>query len=242
MDCKYRKTREKSKILGIRISAVPKSVRECGRPSTWGAMKMSGPIETEGRNASNRGFLRARCRRLGGLWRNERGATAIEFALVCLPVIYLMVGIIEFSVAMTVANSLEAATNLSSRLGKTGYVEDQLTQKETIRDEIKRRVGPLIDMSKLTIKTTAFKDFDDLDTPDPWNDADNDGEVDEGEWTDMNGNKFCDGCTGLGSGENVAIYKISYPWKIMTPLIGAIVGDHGIINLTAYSVVKNEPY
>ena len=26
------------------------------------------------------------------------------------------------------------------------------------------------------------------------------------------------------------------------PLIGAIVGDHGIINLTAYSVVKNEPY
>lgn len=176
------------------------------------------------------------------LWRDQRGATAIEFALVSLPVIYLMVGIIEFSVAMTVANSLEAATNLSSRLGKTGYVADQLDQKQTIHDEIERRVGPLIDMSKVTIKTTAFKDFEDLDVQDPWNDANSDGDPDPGEWTDTNGNNFCDGCSGLGSGENVAIYTITYPWKIMTPLIGAIVGENGIITLTAYSVVKNEPY
>lgn len=205
-------------------------------------MKMSGPFQIEGRNPSNRGLLRSRWRRLRALWWDQRGATAIEFALVSLPVIYLMVGIIEFSIAMTVANSLEAATNLSSRLGKTGYVADQLDQKQTIHDEIKRRVGPLIDMSKVTIKTTAFKDFEDLDVQDPWNDADNDGEPDPGEWTDTNGNNFCDGCSGLGSGENVAIYTITYPWKIMTPLIGAIVGENGIITLTAYSVVKNEPY
>ncbi len=196
----------------------------------------------EGQMAATSARPVSRWRRLRDLWRNQRGATAIEFAIVSMPVIYMMVGIIEFSVAMTVANSLEAATNLSSRLGKTGYVEDQLTQKETIRDEIERRVGPLIDMSKLVITTTAYQDFEDLDTPDPWNDDDGDGEVDPGEWTDMNGNGFCDGCSGLGGGENVAIYKISYPWKIMTPLISAIVGDNGIIELSAYSVVKNEPY
>jgi hypothetical protein len=28
----------------------------------------------------------------------------------------------------------------------------------------------------------------------------------------------------------------------MTPLMAKIIGDGGIINLTAYSVVKNEPY
>jgi Flp pilus assembly pilin Flp len=184
----------------------------------------------------------SRWRRMRALWRNQRGATAIEFAIVSMPVIYLMVGIVEFSVAMTVANSLEAATNLSSRLGKTGFVEDQLSQKETIRAEIERRVGPLIDMNKLEITTTAFQDFEDLDTPDPWNDDDADGEVDVGEWTDVNGNGFCDGCSGLGSGENVAIYTITYPWQIMTPLISAVVGDNGIIELSAISVVKNEPY
>lgn len=207
-----------------------------------GAMTMSGPIQTDGLSQPKGGRFLSRWRRMRALRRNQRGATAIEFAIVSLPVIYMMVGIIEFSVAMTVANSLEAATNLSSRLGKTGYVEDQLTQKETIRDEIERRVGPLIDMNKLEIKTTAFQDFDDLDTPDPWNDANNDGEVQDDEWTDMNGNGFCDGCSGLGNGENIAIYTITYPWQIMTPLISAIVGDNGIIELSAISVVKNEPY
>lgn len=203
-------------------------------------MNMSGPFQTDGRNPSNR--RRSRWRRLRDLWRNQRGTTAIEFGFVALPVIYLMVGVVEFSVAMTVANSLEAATNLSSRLGKTGYVADQMTQKATIEAEIKRRVGPLIDMDKLEIKTTAYKDFEDLDVQEPWNDANADGVPQTGEYTDTNGNNFCDGCSGLGSGENVAIYTITYPWKIMTPLIGAIVGENGIITLTAYSVVKNEPY
>jgi Flp pilus assembly pilin Flp len=194
------------------------------------------------RVAASKARSLSRWRRLRDLWRNQHGTTAIEFAFVAGPVIYLMVGVLEFAVAMTVANSLEAATNLSSRLGKTGYVADQLDQKQTIHDEIERRVGPLIDMDKLEIRTTAFKDFEDLDVQDPWNDANNDDTPQPGEWTDTNGNGFCDGCSGLGSGENVAIYTITYPWKIMTPLIGAIVGDHGIIQLTAYSVVKNEPY
>jgi len=186
--------------------------------------------------------LRSRWRRMLALWRDNRGTTAIEFALVALPVIYLMVGIIEFSVAMTVANSLEAATNLSSRLGKTGYVEDELTQKATIRAEVERRVGPLIDMNKLTITTTAFSDFEDVDHPEAWNDANGNNEPEVGEWTDTDNDGFCDGCTGLGSGQNVAIYTITYPWQIMTPIIAAFVGDSGIIELTAYSLVKNEPY
>jgi len=185
---------------------------------------------------------RSRWRRMLALWRDNRGTTAIEFALVALPVIYLMVGIIEFSVAMTVANSLEAATNLSSRLGKTGYVEDELTQKATIRAEVERRVGPLIDMNKLTITTTAFSDFEDVDHPEAWNDANGNNEPEVGEWTDTDNDGFCDGCTGLGSGQNVAIYTITYPWQIMTPIIAAFVGDSGIIELTAYSLVKNEPY
>ena len=168
----------------------------------------------------------------------------MEFAFVSIPIIYLMVGIMEFSVAMTVSNSLEAATNLSSRLGKTGFVDVDggLDQSQTIRKEIERRVGPLIDMSKLKIVAKAFSDFGDVDSPDPWNDADNDGVADPGEWTDLDGDGFCDGCTGFGGADNVVIYTISYPWKIMTPLMDKLLGNNGTFTLTAYSVVKNEPY
>jgi hypothetical protein len=183
-------------------------------------------------------------RRLRSLWRNTRGTTAVEFAFVAIPVIYLMIGILEFSAAMAVSNSLEAATNLSSRLGKTGFVDEGagLDQSETIREEIERRVGPLIDMNKLVIDAKAFKDFGTVDTPEPWNDANENGEPDEGEYTDSNGNNFCDGCTGYGGADNVVIYTITYPWKIMTPLMNHLLGEDGIFKLTAYSVVKNEPY
>lgn len=185
-----------------------------------------------------------RWRRLLSLWRDDSGATAVEFVFVAVPVIYLMVGILEFSAAMTVSNSLEAATNLSSRLGKTGFVDvdEGLDQSATIREEIERRVGPLIDMNKLEIDAKAFSDFGDVDNPEPWNDADEDGEPDPGEWTDEDGDNFCDGCTGYGGADNVVIYTITYPWHIMTPLMNRLLGKDGIINLTAYSVVKNEPY
>ena len=188
---------------------------------------------------------RARRILLRRLWRDEGGTTAIEFAFIALGLIYFMVGLIEFAMAMTVGNSLEAATNLSSRLGKTGYVdaEAQETQEETIRDEIERRVGPLIDMGKLTITHQVYNDFTSLNNPDVFEDLNGDNDTtDAGEWTDVDGDGFRDGDSGLGTAGNIVVYKIMYPWHIMTPFIGDIVGDNGVIDLVAYSVVKNEPY
>jgi Flp pilus assembly pilin Flp len=177
------------------------------------------------------------------LWRDDAGTTAIEFAFIALGLVYFMVGIIEFAMAMTVGNSLEAATNLSSRLGKTGYVEDEETQEQTILDEVERRVGPMIDMSKIEVTNEVYNDFESLTNPDLFEDNNDDGDTDDpGEWTDVDGDNFRDGSDGVGAAGDIVVYRISYPWQVMTPLIGNIIGDDGIINLSAYSVVKNEPY
>lgn len=178
------------------------------------------------------------------LWRDDAGTTAIEFAFIALGVVYLMVGIIEFAMAMTVGNSLEAATNLSSRLGKTGYVdEDAVTQEQTILDEVERRAGPMIDMTKIEITHEVYNDFDSLTNPDLLEDKNADGDTDDaGEWTDVDGDGFKDGAEGVGAAGNIVVYQILYPWQVFTPLIGNVIGDDGVINLVAYSVVKNEPY
>ncbi|MGH7947712.1 MAG: TadE/TadG family type IV pilus assembly protein, partial [Candidatus Binataceae bacterium] len=143
------------------------------------------------------------------LWRDDRGATAIEFAFIALGLIYFMIGIVEFSMAMTVGNSLEAATNLSSRLGKTGYVDEEhdLDQEDTIRAEIERRVGPMIDMAKLQITNEVYNDFTSLNNPDILEDKNDDGDTDDaGEWTDVDGDGFKDGAEGVGSAGNLVIY------------------------------------
>jgi Flp pilus assembly pilin Flp len=179
------------------------------------------------------------------LWRDDTGTTAIEFAFIALGVVYLMVGIIEFAMAMTVGNSLEAATNLSSRLGKTGFIDEeaQLDQEQTIMDEVERRVGPMIDMTKLVVTHEVFNDFTSLNNPDILKDQNEDGDTDDpGEWTDVDGDGFKDGADGVGGSGNIVVYRISYPWEIMTPLIAQFVSNDGIVNLSAYSVVKNEPY
>ena len=179
------------------------------------------------------------------LWRDDSGTTAIEFAFIAIGLVYFMVGIVEFAMAMTVGNSLEAATNLSSRLGKTGYVDEEaeLTQQQTIYEEVERRVGPLIDMEKLEITNQVYNDFESLTIPDIFQDLNEDGDtLDPGEWTDVDGDSFRDGAEGIGTSGNIVVYRITYPWEVMTPLMGKILGDGGIINLMAYSVVKNEPY
>ncbi len=175
--------------------------------------------------------------------REDRGSVAIEFAAAAGGLVYLMLATMEFGAIMTVANSLEAATNLSSRLGKTGYVGPESTQIATIRAEVERRVGPLIDMDKLEIKSVAWEGFEEIDEPaEPWNDEDEDGKADPGEYTDTNGNNFCDGCSGLGGADNVVRFTVTYPWEVMTPAMGQFIGTDGVITLTAISVVKNEPY
>ena len=189
-------------------------------------------------------LVRGRRFSLRRLWRDDAGTTAIEFAFIALGVVYLMVGIIEFAMAMTVGNSLEAATNLSSRLGKTGYVdEDAVTQEQTILDEVERRAGPMIDMTKIEITHEVYNDFDSLTNPDLLEDKNADGDTDDaGEWTDVDGDGFKDGAEGVGAAGNIVVYQILYPWQVFTPLIGNVIGDDGVINLVAYSVVKNEPY
>ena len=56
------------------------------------------------------------------LARCNEGVTAIEFALLAPVLLLLVMGIIEFSVIMFVSVMLEGSTDMTARLGSTGYV------------------------------------------------------------------------------------------------------------------------
>ncbi|MCA1408874.1 pilus assembly protein [Ensifer sp. IC3342] len=56
------------------------------------------------------------------LWRSQSGATAVEFALVCLPLLLLMLGIIEFGRAFYVRNDLSYAADFAARKVLIGQI------------------------------------------------------------------------------------------------------------------------
>lgn len=180
------------------------------------------------------------------LLKSQSGATAIEFAMVAPVLILFSIGIIEVSLMMLTQNIMESATFTASRLGKTGYVEGGKTREETILEALQQSASGLLDISKVTITHLSYDQFGDVGRPEPFMDANGNGVRDSGEnYTDVNGNGVYDsdmGAANAGDSGDVVVYTVNYPWTIATPIMSELIGTHGVFNLTARSVVKNEPF
>lgn len=178
--------------------------------------------------------------------RHAEGVTALEFAIVAPVFMLLLFGIVEFALIMMVYNVMEGATASSSRLGKTGYVVGGLTRQQTIINVITDRAGSLINPAQLSVTSKFYKQFDQINDPEPYTDSNSNGTWNTGEtYTDINGNGQWDpdmAASGYGSAGDVVVYEVSYPWPISVPIISSLVGTNGIYTITTHAVVKNEPY
>lgn len=152
----------------------------------------------------------------------RRGITAVEFALIAPVLMMFLMGITELSLILLAQHLLENATYNASRLAKTGYIEEDQTQLDTVTAELHDRLSglsPLLDVSKITMISTAYGDLSAI------------GQPEQGEEET------------LGTPGQVVVYTVSYPWKMFTPMIGNIMGDENkIITLSSRIVVRNEPY
>lgn len=177
---------------------------------------------------------------------SQRGATAVEFAMIAPFYFMLIIGIMETSMVMFAQHVLECAASNASRTGKTGYVGTAQTQAETIKTTVDRLASFLMDSSKITITAKAYKSMSAIGSGEPFVDANANGKWDTGEnYTDSNSNGKYDsdiGATGYGGSGDVVVYTITYPWPIMTPAMAPFLGKDGILNLQSRVVVKNEPY
>ena len=176
---------------------------------------------------------------------DKSGVTAVEFAFVAPPLLLLILGVIEIGLLTLAASTLEAANNVTSRTGATGYAGAGLTREETIRAAIENSAAPFLDPAQVSISTMTYATFDQIGQPEPWNDVDADGIPDPGEFTDINGNGSYDtdmGVVGAGGGGSVVVYTVSYPWHLMTPIVGQFFGNNGVVTIASRSVVKNEPF
>lgn len=177
--------------------------------------------------------------------RCERGVTAMEFAIIAPVLILITFSILEFSMMMLVTNIMESATAISSRLGKTGYAQSGLSREDTILASIEQRAGVLINADNLVITSKFYDQFDQIGDAEPWNDMNNNGTAEMGEYTDINGNGQYDadmGQAGYGNADDIVVYTVSYPWQVVTPIMRELIGTDGAYTITTHAVVKNEPY
>lgn len=176
---------------------------------------------------------------------SNAGITSIEFALVSPVMILLMMGIIEFSLIMFTTAVMESAATATARYGMTGYVAAGSSRQEQIIANINNRTAGLLNPNHIVITTKVYSSVDRIGDPEtcvnpvsppcPGTPGVN--------FVDINGNGQWDsdmGVVGLGSANDIVVYRVTYPWPITTPIVSAIVGSP--YNISVRTVVKNEPY
>ena len=182
-------------------------------------------------------------RRLTTLLKDRRGVSTIEFAILGPLTITLLVGILELGVVFLVSGSLENAVLASSRFGITGNAPDGVTREDVIRDLIEENTFGLVDQEEVLIETIVYDNFSDIGRPEPFADANGDGQWNDGEsFTDVNGNGQYDtdvGLAGLGGAGDIVLYKINYRINTMTAMFDPFFRT---IDHSAAVAVRNEPF
>ncbi len=178
----------------------------------------------------------------------EEGVTAVEFALVMPVFLFILFGIIEFSLIFYATILLEGATGNSSRMGKTGYSAEDMSREEYIYGLVKEKASALMDAALIEIETKVYGQFGHIGDPEPLTlDANGNGKYDMGDaYDDINGNGQWDedmAAAGLGGAGDVVVYTVRYPWHLKTPLFRTLIGDaQGNFPIESKVVVRNEPY
>ncbi len=159
---------------------------------------------------------------------NNKGATAVEFALVAFPFFFLLTAIIEASLFFFAGQMLESAVDRVGRLVRTGQL-DSTTSVTQLKSALCDEASLLFDCSTLLMDVKSATTFAGLGSPpEPTN-------------GDLLSSSF--GYDALGSAQITRI-TVTYEWPVFSNYVASHLANlnSGNALLTAISVFQTEPY
>jgi Flp pilus assembly pilin Flp len=171
---------------------------------------------------------------------NQRGVTAVEFALIAPTFLILLLGMLDIGQMVYAQSVLNGAVQLAAR-------EASLENGDTAAADamVLSHVDGI--MPGVTLESTrrSYYDFADIERAERWNDADGNGRCDDGEaYTDENDNGQWDadiGRSGNGGASDAVIYTVRarYDSLFRTPFTPAAWATRTLVS----SVIrKNQPF
>lgn len=164
--------------------------------------------------------------------RRQDGAVAVEFALILLPFLALMFGIMETSLVFFADQTLETAVADSARLIMTGQAQTQNLTAQTFKDQVCQRIYGLFDCQNgIYVSVQTYSSFGSITNTPP---------------LDNNGNLVTSnfGYQPGGPGD-IVVVRLYYQWPIYVSLMNlsnlANMSNHNRL-LVATAAFRNEPY
>ncbi len=178
--------------------------------------------------------MRSPFRRLLTLGRDERAATAVEFAMLVTPLIALILASLQLSIIFYAGQMLQTAAVSTSRELMTGTAqqanETQIQFKQDVCNS--PTVGVLFDCNSLVVDVQSASSYGGILNTAPITIT-----------FDASGHPI-QGAYSTGNPGDVIILRVEYDWPVIaSPLMPGLAnqanGDHLLV---ATSVFKTEPY
>lgn len=170
----------------------------------------------------------ARLRSFAG---DHRGATAVEFAMVAGPFLFLIFAMFEYVLVYLVTVSLESATMETARKIRTGEVQKAQMTAADFKSTVCANMGWLSSQcpSKLYVDARVFGSFASGASPQP---------VSGGRF-DSTKLQF-----SVGGPGSIVLVTSYYQWTLLTPALAAGLSGMtgGVDVITARTAFRNEPY
>ena len=164
--------------------------------------------------------------------RNERGATAIEFALLSVPFFALTGAILETAIMFLASQMLDGAVQDASRLVRTGQAQTNNYTIDTFRSAVCNELFGLFNCANLMIKVNTVTNFATATAPasplDP---------TDPTKWT-------LTPAFSPGIGTNIVMVQVYYKWPVMLRIGGfnLATSSDGTRLMSSVRVFANEPF
>jgi Flp pilus assembly protein TadG len=180
-------------------------------------------------------------RRIRSLVRDRRGAAAVEFALVTVPLIVMLLGLVDLGFRSYIASQLQGTMDQAARKVTIGGVSTT-----TISSFVSDRIRRILPGATVTVTPKSYDDFSDVGKPEPiTTDTAPLGVYNQGDcFTDLNGNGVWDsdgGQSGNGGGDDIVYYTATVSYPALMPM-RKLLGWSAIETVTATMMMRNQPY
>jgi len=178
------------------------------------------------REAVSRGAAR-RC----GLWRRRDGATAVEFALVAGPLIFMLFCVIDLAFVLLISSTLDAALSSGARLVRTGQAQNSGTSASAFQAQVCAQLGWMQTncLQNLSIDVRTYSSFATASPPNP-----------------ISNNTFNKSSLAYttGSPGDIVVVRGYYQWSLFTPFLSQALQalGNGSVVITSTVAFKNEPW
>jgi Flp pilus assembly protein TadG len=176
-------------------------------------------------------FYKTWHQRLHSWAADRRGASAVEFALIAFPLIFMIFCCLELAFIILLSVSLDNATDLAARQIRTGILTQGNSSAASFRQKICGNISWLEGACNAALKVDVqtYESFAQV----PTTDLIKNGEFDTANFAYV-----------IGSGSKIQMVRAYYEWPMFTPFLQGGVNSLSNKNVvvTAKVVFRNEPF